>query len=220
MVEFVEIKRRLLSFADSGWGRTIARVTYQRYRSRVLCWVRPALRHRLRFVIPRRGIEASTAVAITSKIQAGVVRWPRTPEFSSPNISTVRILPTVWPSTKKKEDILLSRFREPPAFCIIGLVDRWWLAIGYGFRGSRSTIFCPGFPTSGSKERNPWSTSLTFTALSLFVWNNNRTIICSLWTFGASLPPSHASVLYPSVSLFLSDFSRFYFPITMKRTVS
>lgn len=81
----------------------IALVTYQRCRFRGLRWTRLVQRCDTRLAISRPSTEASTVLATTSKIQAGVVRWPRTPEFSSPNILMVRIFLTMWLSIEKEK---------------------------------------------------------------------------------------------------------------------
>lgn len=81
----------------------IALVTYQRCRFRGLRWTRLVRRCDTRLAISRPSTEASTVLATTSKIQAGVVRWPRTPEFSSPNILMVRIFLTMWLSIEKEK---------------------------------------------------------------------------------------------------------------------
>lgn len=107
--------------AGSVWRRTIAHGSYPRYRCRVRSWTPPVRPRRQVSAIPRRSTGASMAVAITSKTRAGVVRWPRTPESSSPSILMVRIQPAAWSLSKPrgKDDDDISPWPRVPCIRVV-----------------------------------------------------------------------------------------------------
>lgn len=224
----------------------IALVTYQRCRFRGHRWTQLVRRCDTRFAISRPSTEASTVLATTSKIQAGVVRWPRTPEFSSPNILMVRIFPTMWLSIEKEKKIEGLVYHISlyivPILCDGKSREFRTIAIAATFELLRRPCLNRRFFDWLSRFRllaRHASFSLVFNIRTLlglsngrdipeidkrtvrdifwlhhtvfrglFVWNNNGTIICSLWSLGASFFSSHASVLIPLSSIYVIVSSR------------